>query len=57
MVDSADEARLEESSEELNNLLVEDKLAGVPLLIFANKQDLDLAEKEDRVSVCQSSIR
>lgn len=50
VVDSSDEARMDESGEELNNLLAEEKLAGVPLLVYANKQDLDLAEPEDVVS-------
>lgn len=41
VIDSADRARLEEVNTELSRLLVEeDKLAGVPLLVFANKQDL-----------------
>ena len=40
VIDSADKARLEESSAELEQLLDEEKLAGVPLLVFANKQDL-----------------
>ena len=41
VIDSADSARLEEVNTELSRLLVEeDKLAGVPLLVFANKQDL-----------------
>ena len=41
VVDSADKKRLsEEAGEELAKLLEEDKLAGVPTLIFANKQDL-----------------
>lgn len=31
---------MNECAEELQSLLEEDKLAGVPLLIFANKQDL-----------------
>jgi len=31
---------LDECGEELQKLLEEDKLAGVPVLIFANKQDL-----------------
>lgn len=52
MVDSTDETRMEESGEELNNLLAEEKLAGIPLLVYANKQDLDLAEPEDNVSSC-----
>ena len=52
VVDSSDERRLEESSMELKNLIAEDKLSGIPLLVFANKQDLlqavgadDIAEK------------
>lgn len=41
VIDSADRARLEEVNTELARLLTEeDKLAGVPLLVFANKQDL-----------------
>lgn len=40
VVDSSDRRRLEESVTELNELLHEDKLSGVPLLVFANKQDL-----------------
>ncbi len=41
MIDSADTVRLEEVSKELSELLnEEDKLAGVPVLVFANKQDL-----------------
>ena len=31
---------MEETGVELGQLLEEDKLAGIPLLIFANKQDL-----------------
>lgn len=49
-MDSTDDARMEESADELSNLLAEEKLAGVPLLIYANKQDLDLAQPEDTVS-------
>lgn len=40
MIDSADKKRFEETSVELNELLGEEKLADVPLLIYANKQDL-----------------
>jgi len=40
VVDSADKARMEESAAELDQLLEEEKLAGVPLLVLANKQDL-----------------
>ncbi|GCA63107.1 small GTPase superfamily, ARF type, partial [Kipferlia bialata] len=38
VVDSAARRRLEESSVELSILLDEQQLAGVPLLVFANKQ-------------------
>ena len=40
MVDSSDDARITECNEELKALLEEAKLAKVPLLVFANKQDL-----------------
>ena len=40
VIDSADRKRLEETGDELSQLLEEDKLAGVPLMVFANKQDL-----------------
>ncbi|CAI8029480.1 ADP-ribosylation factor-like protein 3 [Geodia barretti] len=47
VVDSADMMRMDETGEELSELLQEHKLAGVPLLVFANKQDLDLAMPPD----------
>ena len=40
VIDSADRRRMEETGIELGQLLEEEKLAGVPVLIFANKQDL-----------------
>ena len=40
VIDSSDRRRMEETGVELNSLLEEEKLAGVPVLIFANKQDL-----------------
>lgn len=40
VVDSADQMRMEESAAELEQLLDEAKLAHVPLLVIANKQDL-----------------
>jgi len=45
MVDSADERRFDEAAEELQQLLEEELLAGVPCLVFANKQDLLNAKK------------
>ena len=43
VVDSSDEVRLKECTEELQALLAEDNLKNVPLLVFANKQDLQFA--------------
>nr|CAB3222884.1 ADP-ribosylation factor-like protein 2 [Phallusia mammillata] len=40
VVDSADKRRLEDCVQELHQLLVEERLAGATLLVFANKQDL-----------------
>uniref|UniRef100_A0A8V0Z193 ADP-ribosylation factor-like protein 3 n=1 Tax=Gallus gallus TaxID=9031 RepID=A0A8V0Z193_CHICK len=40
VIDSADRKRFEETGQELAELLDEEKLGGVPVLIFANKQDL-----------------
>ena len=40
VIDATDKIRLEECLEELQNLLEEDELSGIPLLIFANKQDI-----------------
>merc|ERR1719446_534084 len=50
VVDSSDTRRLEESGAELRELLAEDKLRGIPLLVFANKQDLLQATPADEVS-------
>jgi ADP-ribosylation factor-like protein 3 len=40
VVDSADQERFDECKSELAKLVAEDKMAGIPVLIFANKQDL-----------------
>lgn len=40
VIDSSDRRRLEETGLELQQLLDEEKLRRVPLLVFANKQDL-----------------
>lgn len=40
VVDSSDLARIEENKEVLHNLCQEEELLKVPLLLFANKQDL-----------------
>jgi len=40
VVDSADRRRVDEAAEELTDLCQQEELAGVPVLILANKQDL-----------------
>merc|ERR1712061_271147 len=50
VIDSSDARRLEESGGELRELLAEDKLANIPLLVFANKQDLLQATPADAIS-------
>lgn len=50
VVDSSDNRRMaDECGGELQKLLVDDKLAGVPILVFANKQDLELAMPADEI--------
>lgn len=51
VVDSADSRRLEETGYELAAILEEEKLAGVPILILANKQDLATAHPPDEITV------
>jgi len=40
VIDSSDAKRFEETEQELQELLTEEKLSGAPILVFANKQDL-----------------
>lgn len=56
VIDSADKNRFEESGEELSQLLEEEKLAGVTLLVLANKQDLALASPPDEVSLLVPAV-
>ena len=49
VIDAADEMRLLESGAELIGLLKNEELAGVPLLIFANKQDLVSALESEEI--------
>lgn len=50
VIDSSDRRRLEESGKELAELLPEDKLGGIPCLVFANKQDLMHASTAPEIS-------
>merc|ERR1712196_640055 len=49
VVDSADRRRLEEAATELHELLEEDKLMGIPVLVFANKQDMISAAAAEEI--------
>ena len=40
VIDSSDRRRIQECGQELSDLIEDEKLAGIPLIIFANKQDL-----------------
>ena len=50
VVDSSDKKRMEETGTELEQLLCEVKLDDVPILIFANKQDLMSAHTAEEIS-------
>lgn len=49
-VDSSDAGRIEEARNELQVLLREPQLAAVPVVVFANKQDLKTALTVDEIS-------
>jgi ADP-ribosylation factor-like protein 3 len=49
VVDSADDMRIEEATKELNELLEADMLQKIPLLVFANKQDMATAMDAEEV--------
>ncbi len=50
VIDSADQKRMDETGLELEQLLGEAKLDDVPILIFANKQDLMSAYSAEEIS-------
>uniref|UniRef100_A0A8C2HT05 ADP-ribosylation factor-like protein 3 n=1 Tax=Cyprinus carpio TaxID=7962 RepID=A0A8C2HT05_CYPCA len=50
VIDSADKKRFEETGLELSELIDEENLKGVPLLIFANKQDLATASPANEIA-------
>ena len=49
VIDSSDKKRFDETGEELLELLEEEKLSKVPVLIYANKQDLFKSAKPSEV--------
>ncbi|KAH0793358.1 ADP-ribosylation factor-like protein 1 [Histomonas meleagridis] len=50
VVDSADKERINICNSELHALLKEEELKGIPLIVLANKQDLEDAMKPEEVS-------
>jgi len=49
VVDSADKMRMQDCKQELHSLLIEERLAGATLLVFANKQDIPGALSSDEI--------
>ncbi len=49
VIDSSDEGRVIECKETFMFLMSEDKLQKVPILVFANKQDLEFSLKPDEI--------
>jgi ADP-ribosylation factor related protein 1 len=50
VIDAADPSRTEESHQELENILSNEDLSGAPVLILANKQDLDNSMSAEEIS-------
>ena len=50
VIDSSDHDRIDTSRSELLTMLSEEELAGVPLLVFCNKQDIEGAMKPEDIS-------
>jgi len=50
LVDSVDSSRLEEARQELSKILSNDEMRSVPILIYANKQDMPNALSASRVA-------
>ena len=49
VIDSSDSERLEETGKELYNIIQQPELSGLPLVIFANKQDLNMALSAEEI--------
>jgi len=50
VVDSVDVVRLEDCRKELQELLLEERVAGATLLVLANKQDIEGALNEEQIT-------
>jgi len=49
VIDASDEERMEECNEIFQQLLKEEKLKNVPVLVYANKADLDNCLSPDTI--------
>ena len=49
VIDSSDQERIEETGKELYNILQQNELTGVPMVIYANKQDLNMALSAEEI--------
>lgn len=56
VIDSADINRVEETGVELNELLDDEKLSGVPVLVLANKQDMVNAQSAKDIATALNLV-
>ena len=49
VVDASDRERIQKAQEELHRVISDEELAGAPVLVFANKQDLPGAMTEEEM--------
>ena len=49
VVDASDRERIQKAQEELHRVISDEELAGAPVLVFANKQDLPGAMTEEEI--------
>jgi len=57
VVDSADKARFNEAQKELNKVLSSDQLKDVPVLVYANKQDMAFAANVNEVAMSMNMTK
>lgn len=56
-MDASDRKRLQETSDELAELLSDEKLKSCPILVFANKQDVGTCLKASEVAECMGLVK
>lgn len=57
VIDSSDRKRLQETGDELTELLSDEKLKGCPLLVFANKQDVSNCMQASEIAECLGLVK